>query len=367
MDGGIGGAADAAATMATGTLLAREAERAHAPGHDPSEACANCGTPLAGPFCHACGQHGHVHRTAGALLHDLLHGVFHFEGKFWATLPMLVWRPGELTRRYVHGERAQFVSPVALFLFSVFLMFAIVSNLPNMAIGKGAFADGKVNLQTAREKLADEQRKAAGDIVRLERQLARERASTPVMPQEVAAVEKELATSKAAQRDLAKAAGLLARSNPGKDRIRLKTNSSWLDQRWRHAKQNPELLLYKIKSSAYKWSWALIPLSLPFIWLLFPLRREVGMYDHAIFATYSLSFMSLLVVVLGLLSWIGVPTAPLALAGMVIPILHIYRQLKDAYRLSRLGAIWRTWLMLWFICFIVPLFAVMLLYLGVAD
>ena len=39
---------------------------------------------------------------------------------------MLVRRPGELTRRYIEGERAKFISPLALFLFSVFLLFAVV-------------------------------------------------------------------------------------------------------------------------------------------------------------------------------------------------------------------------------------------------
>ena len=37
---------------------------------------------------------------------------------------MLAWRPGELTRRYIDGQRARFISPIALFLFCVFLMFA---------------------------------------------------------------------------------------------------------------------------------------------------------------------------------------------------------------------------------------------------
>jgi hypothetical protein len=37
--------------------------------------------------------------------------------------------PGQLTRRYIEGERARFVSPVALFLFSVFLMFAVFSSI----------------------------------------------------------------------------------------------------------------------------------------------------------------------------------------------------------------------------------------------
>src|SRR3546814_17628486 len=39
---------------------------------------------------------------------------------------MLLFRPGALTRRYVAGERARFVSPLALFLFLVFVMFAMI-------------------------------------------------------------------------------------------------------------------------------------------------------------------------------------------------------------------------------------------------
>jgi hypothetical protein len=85
----------------------------------------NCGTPLVGLHCHQCGQGDHVHRTLAAFFHDLLHGVFHFEGKTWRTLPMLAWRPGELTRRYIAGERVRFVSPMALFLFCVFVTFAL--------------------------------------------------------------------------------------------------------------------------------------------------------------------------------------------------------------------------------------------------
>lgn len=55
--------------------------------------------------------------------------MLHFEGKTWTTLPRLAWRPGELKRDYIEGKRASFVSPLALFLFSVFLMFAVVSSI----------------------------------------------------------------------------------------------------------------------------------------------------------------------------------------------------------------------------------------------
>ena len=94
-------------------------------GHFAEGTCLNCGTQLMGAHCHACGQKAHLHRTLGAFMHDLLHGALHFEGKTWKTLPMLAFRPGQLTRRYIEGERARFVSPMALFLFSIFLMFAV--------------------------------------------------------------------------------------------------------------------------------------------------------------------------------------------------------------------------------------------------
>ncbi|MEA3041375.1 MAG: hypothetical protein QOC65_864, partial [Sphingomonadales bacterium] len=125
MSGALEGAGDAV----TGGVLARaiEPRAGEAPaGHgDRPGNCLNCGAPLAGPFCHACGQPAHIHRTVAAWWHDLAHGVLHFEGKIWRTLPMLAWHPGRLTRRYIDGERARFVSPIALFLFTVFLMFAI--------------------------------------------------------------------------------------------------------------------------------------------------------------------------------------------------------------------------------------------------
>ena len=97
--------------IAQGVLTARAAEPGHGgasgPGYTHEAACLNCGTALIGTHCHACGQTAHVHKTLGAFFHDLLHGVFHFEGKIWRTLPMLAWHPGRLTREYIDGRRAR--------------------------------------------------------------------------------------------------------------------------------------------------------------------------------------------------------------------------------------------------------------------
>ena len=76
----------------TGAALGRAVEPGtggNAKGHFHESACLNCETPLIGPYCHSCGQQAHLHKTVGAFLHDLLHGVLHFEGKIWRTLPLL--------------------------------------------------------------------------------------------------------------------------------------------------------------------------------------------------------------------------------------------------------------------------------------
>ena len=91
------------------------------------------------------------------------------------------------------------------------------------------------------------------------------------------------------------------------------------------------------------------------------------MYDHAIFATYSLSFMSLLVVVLALLGAAGMSSALLGWAAFLIPPLHIYKQLKGGYSLSRLGALWRTMWMLVFAFVTSTVFVLLLIYLGTID
>ena len=70
----------------------------------------------------------------------------------------------------------------------------------------------------------------------------------------------------------------------------------------------------KVQDAASKFSWLLIPLSVPFMWLLFPFRRRFNIYDHTVFVTYSLSFMMMLVVVGGLLVAAGCA----ALAGLPV-------------------------------------------------
>ena len=338
------GGMEAAAELASGAVVAHAIDgraRGNGEGHG---ACLNCGTPLAGAFCHSCGQVAHIHRTLGAIGHDILHGVFHFEGRTWHTLPLLAWKPGDLTRRYVHGQRARFVSPLALFLFSVFLMFAVFHSVGGPfrtvnAAGPTAKAISSVG------ELAKQHGIAERDLAALETSRNRALASG----KDIAAIDKALEEARDRARGLAIAddtTGLAAKMDSGKP-ITIDTGIPALDHTIEHASRNPELLIYKLQSNGYKYSWLLIPISLPFIWLAFFWRRDVTLYDHAIFAIHSLTFMTLLVVVLSLIAAIGVGSGVTGAALIFIPPIHMYRHLRGAYLIGRFGAIWRTlWLLI---------------------
>lgn len=355
---------EAAGDLVSGALLARAVEGANGHGGAHAALCLNCGTRLIGPHCHRCGQGGHVHRTVGAIGHEIAHGVFHVEGKVWRTMPMLVLHPGRLTRRYIDGERVRFVSPLALFLFTVFLFFATVSWVGGDASGlastinldahKSAFAG---QLATARQELKMKQEARAD--------LARDHQSTVEADHVIAALDAQVKALGTTQGPV-EAGGNKPVVAP--DQL-AKVHTGWqrLDEGLMHANENPGLALYKLQSSAYKYSWLLIPLSTPFVAMLFLWRRRFGLYDHAVFVTYSLSFMMLLVTALTIAGAAGVAAGLIAWTALLVPPIHLFAQLRGTYLLGRLGAAWRTVVLLGF-CFTALLgFAALLLIHGLTE
>lgn len=123
----------------------------------------------------------------------------------------------------------------------------------------------------------------------------------------------------------------------------MKVHTRWpqLDRRVNAQLANPELLRYKLISAASKLAFALVPISLPFLWLMFLGRSDVTLYDHGVFSLYSLSFMSMLFITVALLGVLGLEglAAPLVL---LVPPVHMFMQLRETYRLKTWGALWRT-------------------------
>jgi hypothetical protein len=423
MSGELAGIAD----IVTGAAIARAVESDAGEGDGSAEACMNCGAALVGAHCHVCGQKARVHRTLKAFGHDFLHSVLHLDGKIWRTLPLLFWNPGQLTRRYVHGERAKFVSPLALFLFTVFLTFAAVSwlapsnsstifdeenaanqyqadrkeilddiaklqadrkeadakNQPGREWRDGAIARHQRDLKAlddgrgtevrqseqAKKQITEEKAKSDAKIAQLEAQLQKARdAGEPTT-----AIEKALEGERVEARVISGALTGLKQVTSGKiDNDWTFTDlefpgSTTLNEAAKHAMDNPQLVLYKIQSSAYKFSWALIPISAPFVWLLFFWRRQFKMFDHAVFVTYSLTFMMLFVTLCAILIQFPATEAIGGIALAFYPLIHMYRHLHHAYETTRFGAFWRMCILSVFALTALMLFAALIVTLGITG
>ncbi|GIX19324.1 MAG: hypothetical protein KatS3mg120_1000 [Erythrobacter sp.] len=355
----MSGVSEGIGTVIEGGLLSHAVEGEGGAGAAPPRdgaptTCPNCQTRFVGHFCPECGQKAHFHRSLAAIGHDLVHGVLHLDGKLWNTLPLLTLRPGELTRRFIAGERAKFVSPMALFLFSVFAMFAVfqmvgVSVSDDFLEGWSNYGDPATN-SAFRTNIQQQ-------ITALEQ----ERAALPNASPRRAEIDNEIT----GLTNVLKAAGNapieIDLGNPDNAPTGIRFLDEGLIKKWN---RNPGLMLYKLQANSYKFSWLLIPLSIPFLWLMFAWRREFKAYDHAVFVTYSLAFMSLLFIALSLLSLIPGGGDWAVLIFLIAVPLHLYKQLRHAYGLSRTSALWRFVVLLICTQIVLVLFLVIIGLLG---
>ena len=82
-----------------------------------SPACLNCGTELAGPFCHFCGQPDrNFLRFFPVLLREFLEDFLDLDSRFARTMKPLLFHPGRLTRDYLEGRRFRYTPPMRLYL-----------------------------------------------------------------------------------------------------------------------------------------------------------------------------------------------------------------------------------------------------------
>lgn len=235
---------------------------------EQARACRNCSAPVWSHYCAACGQKVHLHRSIGEAAHEMVHGILHFDTKLWRTLPLLATRPGFLTRDYIEGRRARYISPVALFLMTIFVTYIVLTSvrppIPEDAVmvdGDIPWAQGQApaGLGAARAELARELADAradparAAEVARLER-IAKALAALPVEP--------SAEPGTRAKGDLASAVresrlrGDLRIDIFGNDELEASANA---------ALENPDLVLYKMQQKGYKLSFLLVPMLLPWL------------------------------------------------------------------------------------------------------
>jgi hypothetical protein len=92
---------------------------------DAGEKCLNCGANVPEQFCGRCGQvRGDVDQSLSSVLKDLLQELLHWEGRVPRTVRLLLQHPGELTVRFLAGQRVRYLAPLRLYLACSFAFFA---------------------------------------------------------------------------------------------------------------------------------------------------------------------------------------------------------------------------------------------------
>ena len=90
--------------------------------------CANCKAEVRDKFCASCGQSVRSYRVSlWRLVRDFLAEAFDLDGRLVRTLRTLFGRPGRLAQAFSNNQRASYVSPVRMYLFSSLLFFFLLA------------------------------------------------------------------------------------------------------------------------------------------------------------------------------------------------------------------------------------------------
>jgi hypothetical protein len=386
----MSGEIEAAGAAATAGLVATAIDEPKSRRKRGQGACANCGADLSGKrYCAECGQPAHLHHALFNMLEEFVRGLVFFDARIWRTLGLLVFRPGTLTYNYIHGKRARYISPIALFLLAVFAMFFVFSLIGGSRLG---VSDEGTQAQGMAASVEEQERRLATLEEELNEAKSRNASAKDLQAAEIKVdvqrkvVEGLRAGAEAAAQaqsdgpptdDAVEIDGVEfvdqndvyaeVREAAEKGELDVNTGFPALDANLKANLLNPELAVYKIQNAAYKFAFLLVPISLPLVWLMFMWRRGTTLFDHTVYILYSLSFVSLLFIICSLLTfmpdalaWLA---APLVLAGPV----HAFFHLKGGYGLGWFSAIWRLPFQLIFSLVGLVLFLIVIFVLGLVG
>ncbi len=149
-------------------------------------ACSNCGAPLNGEFCAACGQRHepHVH-SVGHFFAEAFESITHADSRLWRTLWFLLAKPGRLTLEFFKGHRVSYLPPFRLYLVISVVFFLV------------AGSEGSINVNIDGTSGADRVQGMNEAAKMLENELA----STPGAAEMAAAMRKQAAAEESALED----------------------------------------------------------------------------------------------------------------------------------------------------------------------
>ena len=92
------------------------------------EECLNCGRSLEEEhkFCPSCGQLNSTKKLAlGDFFSEFFSGLFAYDSRFIRTMRVLLFKPGKISKDYIHGKRMRYVNPYRFFLTTAIVFFLI--------------------------------------------------------------------------------------------------------------------------------------------------------------------------------------------------------------------------------------------------
>jgi hypothetical protein len=283
---------------ATADAIAGEIGRASRHALPPGAPCPNCGTPLQGPWCHACGQKGEAYqRSIWHLIGEALEGLTHVDGRVWKTLPRLAVRPGQLTRDYLDGHRASQIPPFRMFLVMLLLVF-FAGGL-NFSVTNQNFKFKSINDPEVQAQLTPEQRAHLATAMKM----------APGGPA----------------------------SNIKLDVSRNEATNAFWTARVKRVLTNPEGFMLALEQWGHRFAILSLPIAALMLTALFAFRRNVYVFDHLIFSMQSLSFQGLLVTICFVAAiWAGWAWQLLWLAPA-----HLFVHMRGTYGTSVFGTLVR--------------------------
>lgn len=94
---------------------------------EPLSHCLNCGEPIIKRFCPECGQEGtRSVAPLRKLLSELADHLFSFDSKLFATLRILLTKPGMLTTEYLEGRRQRYLAPFRMYVTMSAIFFLLL-------------------------------------------------------------------------------------------------------------------------------------------------------------------------------------------------------------------------------------------------
>ena len=321
--------------------------------------CANCGTVVEDRFCTTCGQlASDFHRPVWDLVMSSLADTFALDGRLWRSLPLLLFRPGRMTRNYLDGKRARYMPPFRMFLLTSVIFFLSLFTLGDQL---GWYNSFKINDMV--EEGLDLGLDETGEPIRVVREerleeLRQELEDTDIDEAERLELQQELNDMQhgiTVQRLLQDDGRINRDALYDEVNARLDPDATpeEREQAWRAADhaasvyENQDRYGARIREWAPRFSLMFMPILAFMLTLIYAWHRRRYIYDHVITALHIQTYIYLMATLMLFIGAINPSSVGwLVLTGLILLVVYMYRQLRVTYDTGRFMAALRTFILL---------------------